>query len=111
MHGFSQGKPVLESICADVNNNANVAILIQEHWLTPVNMPKLCNFSTGFSGFGISAMDDILSKGILRGRPFGGVYTLINSSLLKSVTYYQCAENLLLWWSVILFLSILTCHL
>ena len=47
-------------------------MLIQEHWLTPENLCKLSCF-TEYCFFGISAMSNAVSGGILYGRPFGGL--------------------------------------
>jgi len=58
-------------------------IVVQEHWLTPA---KLCLFESRFAdyfAFGGSAMSSCLQSGILRGRPYGGVMTLIKKGLRK----------------------------
>ena len=56
-------------------------LLLQEHWLTPANMDKFDTFFPDFFSFGCSAMNKQVDSGMLRGRPFGGVVTLINNSL------------------------------
>jgi hypothetical protein len=67
--------------------------LIQESWLTPANLFKINNFSPIYSSFGISAMSSAVSKGILRGRPFGGVHILVKSDLCKFIRHVYCSER------------------
>ena len=58
-------------------------IVVQEHWLTPA---RLCLFESRFAdyfAFGGSAMSSCLQSGILRGRLYGGVMTLIKKGLRK----------------------------
>jgi len=71
-------------------------IFLQEHWLTPVNLPKLVNFNSNYTIFGISAMESANCHGILRGRPWGGVSTLLKSSLCKDVIFSICKERFVL---------------
>jgi len=63
MHGFNQGSNLLSSLC-DAAEKPDV-IFLQEHWLTPANLPKLVNFSSNYTLFGISAMESALCHGIL----------------------------------------------
>ncbi|VVC90431.1 unnamed protein product [Leptidea sinapis] len=49
-------------------------LALQEHWLREDEIPELGNINRDFGFFGKSAMDT--SKGILRGRPYGGVALL-----------------------------------
>ena len=82
MHGFHQGLPVIEDLIDQINPDI---FLLQEHWLTPAN---LCKFETHFNSyfaFGSSAMSKCVESGMLRGRPFGGVVTLIKKYFVKSV--------------------------
>jgi len=58
-------------------------MLLQEHSFTPANM---YNFDRNFPdcfNFGCSAMRKCVESGILTGRTFGGVVTLINNNLRK----------------------------
>ena len=54
---------------------------MQEHWLTPANFDKFDNMLPEYFTFGKAAMASNTERGILRGRPFGGVTFLINSDL------------------------------
>jgi len=47
---------------------------------------KLLNINENYTGFGASAMDSVLSTGILRGRPFGGTAVLLKNDLLGAVS-------------------------
>ena len=68
-------------------------ILLQEHWLTPGNLYKFdVNFVDYFS-FGQSAMSNCTESGMLRGRPFGGVITLIKISLRKITRLIHCSDR------------------
>ena len=90
MHGFHQGCPVIEDL---INDEAPDIMMLQEHWLTPA---KLCNFDKQFSryfSFGSSAMTKCLDTGLLRGRPYGGVMTLISNKLRKHTVTVHCDER------------------
>jgi len=69
MHGFNQGRPLLEHICSSLTPDI---ILLQEHWLTPCNFSDVLCFSPEYIGYGISAMEKALENRILIGRPYGG---------------------------------------
>lgn len=93
MHGFNQGVNVLTRLCSESDLNSDV-ILIQENWCSPQNMPKILNFSNRYIGFGISAMEKSLSQSVLRGRPFGGVCTLIKATFKNLIKFHMCSERL-----------------
>jgi len=83
LHGFYQGCPVLEDLIASEQPDI---LMLQEHWLTPA---KLCLWDSRFINyflFGCSAMTSRVEAGILHGRPYGGVMTLIKKDLHK---YYN----------------------
>ena len=69
LHGFNQGYVGINELIS--RHNVDI-MLIQEHWLTPENLCKLSCF-TEYCFFGISAMSNAVSGGILYGRPFGGL--------------------------------------
>ena len=81
MHGFNQGYPLIENL---INSVKPGVFLLQEHWLTPANINQFDRFPNYFS-FGSSAMSKSTELGMLYGRPFGGVMTVI-SDQLRSVT-------------------------
>src|ERR1044072_835716 len=83
MHDLNQGSSLLFDLC---NNKTAKIMFIQEHWMTPVNMPKIFNFHKDYSGFGVSGMEKAVSNSILRGRPFGGVAILVHNDYLKYVS-------------------------
>ena len=90
MHGFNQGKDILNVLCSD---NKNQIIFVQEHWQAPCNLNKVLCFSSDFVGFGQSAFENKVSSGILYGRPYGGVATLIRSNFAKHVSNVICDER------------------
>ena len=91
LHGFTQALPFLQFLCN--RHKPPQVIMIQESWLTPSNLYKINNFSPNYTSFGISAMESAVSKGILRGRPFGGCHMLVQSSLCKFVSHIVCKQR------------------
>lgn len=91
LHGFNQGSPLLCSLCE--GNDRPIMLLVQEHWLTPANMHKIINFNDRYTCFGISAMERSVRRSIIRGRPFGGVATLINNELCSKITFVECRDR------------------
>lgn len=90
MHGFYQGCPVIEDL---IDSEAPDVLMLQEHWLTP---SKLCLFDSRFTDyfpFGCSAMCSRVEAGMLRGRPYGGVMTLIKKSLGNVTTMIHCEDR------------------
>jgi len=90
MRGFFQGHPVIEDLISDENPDI---IFAQEHWLTPANLNKFELYFNDFFTFGISAMSTAVESGMLRGRPFGGVITLIKNSLRNVSETIYCSER------------------
>jgi len=91
LHGLiNQGSVLLSDLFA--TTNATV-VFVQEHWLTPFNMHKIIKSSNNYTGFGISAMEMAVSHSVLRGRPFGGVATLVHNIFLSQVTCIKNAER------------------
>jgi len=80
LHGYNQGFHVVRDLaCRD-----DISIfLLQEHWLTPSNLVKFEENFPKYDCFGCSAMNKSVEKGVLRGRPYGGLMTLINKKLSK----------------------------
>jgi len=77
MHGFSQGSHTVRDLM--LYSKPDV-FTIHEHWLTPASLSKLESEFPQYIRFGSSAMSSCVDSGILRGRPFGGVMTLVNRS-------------------------------
>ena len=82
MHGFNQGAPALHNI---IVTHAPDVILLQEHWLTPANLPQHDSFQDYLS-FGSSAMNHVVAAGVLRSRPYGGVAVPIKKHLRPIAT-------------------------
>ena len=91
MHGFMQGFSVLEDFMK--SDNKPDVFLLQEHWLTPANLDKFDKYFPDYFSFGCSAMATSVETGMLRGRPFGGVMTLINKKLRKLVDTIHCEDR------------------
>ena len=90
MHGFRQGCPVIEDV---IKTHSPSVLLLQEHWLTPANLYKFDKHFSGYFSFGSSAMSNVVESGILRGRPFGGVITLISNELRRVTETVVCDER------------------
>ena len=58
---------MLDELC---NKTTNV-IAVQEHWLRSDELDKFNIINANFNYHAVSAMDNAVSCGILKGRPFG----------------------------------------
>jgi exonuclease III len=90
MHGFNQGNLLLPVLSLDCD-----IILCQEHWLMPELLYKLTDSVENFHCFSTSAMADKCGRGILRGRPFGGMATFVRESLLNNVQCLTMTERVI----------------
>jgi exonuclease III len=91
MHGFNQGKELVMLLCNSLNVDF---ILLQEHWLSSVDMSKLHELSADYMCYGVSAMDTVLSENILKGRPYGGVAIMVRNKYFDYCKVILCAERL-----------------
>ena len=91
MHGFNQGCQTVRDLTLACNTSVDI-LLLQEHWLTPANLSKFEENFPMFMPFGSSAMRACVESGVLRGRPFGGVMTLVHKKWLKC-TELVCATD------------------
>ena len=90
LHGYNQGSHVVRDLI--LKDDISV-LLLQEHWLTPSNLVKFeVNFPQ-FDCFGCSAMDKAVEIGVLRGRPFGGLMTLVSKKLSKNTKLLYTSER------------------
>ena len=90
MHGFHQGWSVVNDL---MNSHKPDVFLLQEHWLTPANLSLFDNHFVDYLSFGSSAMSKSVEVGMLRGRPFGGVMTLIKNDLRRFTETVYCEER------------------
>ena len=74
LHGFNQGQTCLHELCTCEMPSV---IFLQEQWLSAANSDLLLNFSDNYLCYLCSPMDKVLSTGILRGRPYGGVAIMV----------------------------------
>ena len=90
MHGYNQGFTTVRDLSSSLKPDV---FLLQEHWLTPANLCKFDNCSNDYFAFGSSAMSSCVENGLLRGRPFGGVMTLIRNNLREYTQTIHSAER------------------
>ena len=92
LHGLNQGFSMSSELCRTC-----CVIFVQEHWLLPNNLDCLSNLDDNFTAVATcsSAMDDVLGKGILRGRPFGGVAILVDNKLMNNFKLLHKSERLI----------------
>jgi exonuclease III len=80
LHGFKSGCNTASDLCKSYD-----LVLLQKHWLRKDNLPNLALLNEHFSYFGVSGMDEAACNGLLKGRPFGGVAILWNTTTVKKV--------------------------
>jgi hypothetical protein len=90
MHGYNQGSQTVRDLMLA---NKPAVFMLQEHWLTPSNLNKFEENFPSYMCFGSSAMSSQVESGILRGRPFGGLMTLVDKSLLHCTEIVCAAER------------------
>ena len=92
LHGLTgQGTVLLNDLCSA--SKGQEIIFVQEHWLTPTNMHCIKAFSPNYTVYGVSAMEQAVSHSVLRGRPYGGVATLIHKDFSTRASCVKCAER------------------
>ena len=93
MHGFSQGESFLVDACESLRYDV---MFLQEHWLNCDNINKINNLHVNYAGFGESAMKKTTASGILCGRPYGGVSTLLRKSLCVDANCKLITERMVI---------------
>lgn len=78
LHGFNQGLSTIKELCVNVSPDI---MLLQEHWLTDVNMCKIEQLCPDYVCIGSAAAVRCCGIGLGRGRPAGGTATLIKRTL------------------------------
>jgi hypothetical protein len=68
-------------------------VFIQEHWLAPFDLGKLDKICDTMICFASSAMDTVVSKGCLRGRPYGGVASFVKDSIATRTKLVRSASR------------------
>ena len=76
LHGFNQGYSFLASLCMNFD-----IVFIQEHWLASFDLNRLYDVCDNTVCFASSAMDDVISRDCLHGRPFGSVAIFVQANL------------------------------
>ena len=90
MHGFNQGRVVVKDLTTGSHLDV---ILLQEHWLTPANLNKFDQCFDNYFTFGCSVMANAIDAGIIKGRPFGGVISMISNDLRKYTATIACSDR------------------
>ena len=90
LHGLNQGRQAVQEL---TSNAFPDIFLLQEHWLTPANLYNLNIDFPEYTAIGKSAMELTVEQGPLRGRPFGGVATLVKRDLFEYVHILHCADR------------------
>ena len=94
INGFSSSADFLKESC---DENLNSIFCIQEHWLCPgykriKSINQLRTVHSSFDGYGSSAMSNVHSESIRKGRPYGGtgfVYSKKFAPFLKPLLQYE----------------------
>jgi len=93
MHGFNQGRHVVHDL---IKSQSPDIFLLQEHWLTPANLHNFAIQFPDYVGFGKSAMECCLESGPLKGRPYGGVITLVKQNLANKTEILNISDRYVL---------------
>ena len=80
LHGFRNGVGMLNEL-----SNTNNLIAAHELFLRPDECDKLNLINNNFNFYANSGMKEAVAKGIIRGRPYGGVAFLWHISLNKYI--------------------------
>ena len=88
LHGFNNGMSYVKKLCGE-----NDIIFVQEHWLLKSQLYMFDNIDENFNFFGQSSMDEVIERGMLKGRPFGGVGVLWRKELAPIVKCYDCDSD------------------
>ena len=99
MHGYNQGFSAINEMISTANPDV---FLCQEHWLTPANLHKFHDDFKNYLSFGSTAISNQVESGVLKGRPFGGLMTLVKTTF--EVNLKPCIVMtvlLLLNWPII----------
>jgi Reverse transcriptase (RNA-dependent DNA polymerase) len=82
IHGFKQNWSYLQD-----RTQFNDIIFVQEHWLLSDELNLLGNINNDFVVFAKSSMNAKCEKGLLKGRPFGGVAVLVRRKFSREVNF------------------------
>jgi len=91
LHGLAQGRSLLSDLCktADI-------VFVQEHWLISSCLDDLHKVSDNMLCYASSAMGDVISSGVLRGRPFGGVAIFVKNNICHRVKLIRKGERFII---------------
>jgi len=106
LHGLNQGSSFLEYLSV-----YNDVVFVQEHWLAPFNINQLESACPSYVCYATSAMNDVISSGVLRGRPFGGVAVLVKQKLASNFNIVKLSSRYIILkaWSTLFINVYLPC--
>jgi len=90
MHDFHQDLSAVERI---IETESLDISMLQEHWLTPLNLSNFDIHFNNYSSFVSSAMSSRVESGMRYGRPFGEVIILISKHSRGSTSTVYCDER------------------
>ena len=80
---------------------------LYEHWLLYSELSLLTARAPNFVVFGSSALESSVSRGILMGRPYGGVAILVRSELASHCQLVCCSDRyVIVKWHDVLFVCV-----
>jgi len=88
LHGFNQGKMLLSSLCA-----SHHFVFVQEHWLALYDPDKLNTVTSDMVCFGSYAMNEVVSRDCLSGRPFGAVAVYVKQCFAASTKLISLSKR------------------
>ena len=87
MRGFSSGAGMLKDLASSY-----MLIALQEHWLRDEELDRISDICPDFNFKSISAMNEKLTEGIFRGRPFSGLALMWHNSLNPFIKFLASDE-------------------
>ena len=90
LHGFNQGSVFLQDLLLHYD-----IVCVQEHWLSSRDSSLLTNLNNDFLTVASYAVDSVLGRGILKGRPFGGLAIFVKSSIIQNFEIVCNSERLI----------------
>jgi hypothetical protein len=91
LHGFNQSCDFLSDVCASGSYDV---IFVEEHWLASSDLYKLATISPDYVLYGESAMNEATKKGVLYGRPWGGVAVMVKADLTRVTSCRLICERI-----------------
>ena len=88
LHGFNNSESYLRELL-----NSNDIVFIQEHWQCSRNFGRLASLSANHDFVATDSMEHAAGKGMLRGRPYGGIACFWSKSLSSFIKPIHVPNN------------------